>query len=279
MIHEINPHKFHVEYVNEKATAKDKVCVFTHNQLWIRKQETIDFMRCEELPRKYWEQLTYLFAVDDENYFYMEMEEELAKSLFDKEFRLVLHRQELRSLGPKYAAFIAVTAFHLDGWYSSNHFCGKCGSVVVHDTKERMLLCPSCKNRIYPRINPAVIVAVTDKNRLLLTKYRNRIYTNYALVAGFVEIGETFEDTVRREVMEEAGLLVKNIRYYGSQPWGFGDNILAGYICEVDGNTDITMDEDELSLAYFVEREEIPVTYTDSSLTNEMICAFKEGKY
>jgi NAD+ diphosphatase len=141
-----------------------------------------------------------------------------------------------------------------------------------------MLSCPACGNTVFPRINPAVIVGVTDKNRLLLTKYRGRAYKNYALVAGFTEIGESFEETVAREVFEETGLSVKNIRYYKSQPWGFADDILAGYFCEVDGNTEITMDSGELSVAEWVERDDIHVTFDDTSLTNEMICAFKDGK-
>ena len=130
---------------------------------------------------------------------------------------------------------------------------------------------------VYPRINPAVIVGVTDGDRLLLTKYRGRAYKKYALVAGFTEIGESFEQTVAREVMEETGLKVKNIRYYKSQPWGFADNILAGYFCEVDGDPTIRMDREELSVAEWFERDEIPVEPEDLSLTNEMIIHFKQG--
>ena len=130
---------------------------------------------------------------------------------------------------------------------------------------------------VYPRINPAVIVGVTDGDRLLLTKYRGRAYKKYALVAGFTEIGESFEQTVAREVMEETGLKVKNIRYYKSQPWGFADNILAGYFCEVDGDPTIRMDQEELSVAEWFQRDAIPVEPEDLSLTNEMIIHFKQG--
>ena len=89
------------------------------------------------------------------------------------------------------------------------------------DHKERMVHCECCGNMVYPKICPGIIVAVTNGDKLLLTKYapapgRN---ANYALVAGFTEIGETLEETVQREVMEEVGLKVKNIRYYKSQPW------------------------------------------------------------
>lgn len=131
---------------------------------------------------------------------------------------------------------------------------------------------------VYPRINPAVIVGVTNGDKLLLTKYNGREYKKYALVAGFNEIGESLEETVRREVMEETGLRVKNIRYYKSQPWGFTDNILAGYFCEVDGTDEIEVDMQELSVAKWVSREEIPTSLEELSLTNEMISVFRLDK-
>ena len=110
-----------------------------------------------------------------------------------------------RKAEPKAQAFAAITAFHIYGWYRDNHFCGRCGKPTIHDDRERMLKCPSCGNMIYPKICPAVIVAVTDHDRILLTKYAGRTYRNYALIAGFNEVGETLEQTVKREVMEELG--------------------------------------------------------------------------
>ena len=92
---------------------------------------------------------------------------------------------------------------------------------------------------------PAVIVGICNNDKILVTKYRTG-FAHYALVAGFTEIGETLEETVQREVLEETGLRVKNIRYYKSQPWGIVDDILAGFYCDVDGETDIHMDESEL---------------------------------
>lgn len=145
----------------------------------------------------------------------------------------------------------------------------------MKDKKERMLFCPECGCMEYPKICPAVIVGVTDGNRILMSKYAGREYKKYALLAGFAEIGETLEDTVRREVMEEVGLKVKNITYYKSQPWSFSDTLLVGFFCELDGEDKVVLDEDELSLAEWFEREEIPVEYEDCSLTNEMMMAFK----
>lgn len=140
-----------------------------------------------------------------------------------------------------------------------------------------MLYCENCGNMEFPKICPAVIIAVTDGNRLLLSKYAGRIYKKYALLAGYTEIGETIEETVRREVLEEVGLKVKNIRYYKSQPWAFSETELMGFYCDLDGEDSIRLDQEELSMAEWFEREEIPVTPLRDSLTNEMIMQFKNG--
>ena len=186
--------------------------------------------------------------------------------------------RSLRNQGNRDACFAAMTAWHLYNWYRLNRFCGGCGEKTVHDIKERMLRCPNCGNMIYPRINPAVIVAVTDGDRLLLTKYAGRAYTRYALIAGFTEIGETLEQTVAREVMEEVGLRVKNIRYYKSQPWGVDGNILMGFFCDLDGSDEIHLDESELSVAQWHHRSAIPARDDGFSLTREMIHVFEEGR-
>lgn len=278
MIQDISPHQFYIEFQNLKPQDGDKVLAFSNGQIVLREQEEIDFLSCQECPEAEKGKMVYLFSVDEMRCFYWQIPQEQLQTFLHSGFRLV-RRQEFRRLAPKHLAFAAVTACMLDGWYASNRYCGRCGRELVHDDKERMLHCPQCDNRVYPRINPAVIVAVTCGDKLLLTTYKGREYKNYALVAGFTEVGEAFEDTVRREVMEEAGLKVKNIRYYGSQPWAFADNILAGYFCEVDGGCEIRMDVEELASAEFFSRDEIPVEFTDSSLTNEMICAFKKGKF
>ena len=124
---------------------------------------------------------------------------------------------------------------------------------------------------------PAVIVGICNDDKILVTEYRTG-FAHYALVAGFTEIGETLEETVQREVLEETGLRVKNIRYYKSQPWGIVDDILAGFYCDVDGETDIHMDESELKLAEWKTREELELQPDDFSLTNEMMLMFKNGR-
>ena len=121
-----------------------------------------------------------------------------------------------------------------------------------------------------------MIVAVTNGDQILLTRYANREYKRYALIAGFTEIGETAEDTVRREVMEEAGIRVKNIRYYKSQPWGIDSNLLLGYFAQLDGSDQITIDKKELASAMWVGREELKDMDDSFSLTREMMRVFYE---
>jgi len=188
-----------------------------------------------------------------------------------------LHAMRELGLSSNTGIFAAYSAFHLDKWYRANRFSGCCGTKTEPDTVERALVCPSCGSKTYPRINPAVIVGVKNGDRILLTKYKSGFAHN-ALVAGFVEFGETLEQTVRREVMEEAGIHVKNIRYYKSQPWGIALDLLAGFYCEVDGDDTIRMDRSELKYAEWVRREDIILQPSDHSLTNEMMKRFKEGK-
>lgn len=184
-----------------------------------------------------------------------------------------------RTMEPDYMAFAGITACQLANWYASVKYCGACGTALVHDKKERMMHCPNCNAMHYPKISPAVIVGVVDREnqKLLLTKYAGREYKKYALIAGFAEIGETIEDTVRREVYEETGIRVKNVRYYKSQPWSFSDTLLFGFYCDLDGDGRIQIDEEELSVGEWLSPDEIPMEYDGISLTNEMIMRFKDG--
>ena len=189
-------------------------------------------------------------------------------------------REIRRSKSAALPSFFALyTAVHLADWYRVNRFCGVCGRETILDDKERAIRCPHCGNIVYPRINPAVIVGVVNRGRLLVTRYADRRgVDNYALVAGFTEIGETLEQTVQREVMEEVGLTVCNIRYYKSQPWGSASDLLAGFYCDLDGSDEIALDTNELRYAFWAEPNEIKLQTDDWSLTNEMMKRFKEGE-
>ncbi len=132
---------------------------------------------------------------------------------------------------------------------------------------------------IYPRICPAVIVAVRHGDKLLVSKYAGREYKNIALLAGFAEVGETIEETVHREVMEEVGIKVKNLQFYKSQPWCFTDTLLFGFFCDLDGDDTLKVDHGELATAGWIDRQDIPEDTEKASLTMEMMTLFKQGVY
>ena len=220
----------------------------------------------------------YLFSIENQGMtekYFLSNSQLLTSQLMEKyEYR---QQNVFRTMKPEDKAFAGITACQLANWYESTQFCGRCGTRLEHDKVERMMKCPKCGATHYPKISPAVIVAVTNRDKILMTKYAGRDYKKYALIAGFTEIGETIEDTVRREVMEEVWIHVKNIRYYKSQPWSFTDTVLMGFYCELDGEDVITMDAHELSVAEWMRREDIPTEFDGISLTNEMIMRFKEG--
>jgi NAD+ diphosphatase len=112
----------------------------------------------------------------------------------------------------------------------------------------------------------------------MLSTYAGREYKRYGLLAGFIEIGETAEEAVVREVMEEVGLKVKNLRYYKNQPWSFTDTLLCGFYCELDGDDTVTLDTAELKEAHWLSREEIPPRQNEASLTAEMMEMFRLGQ-
>lgn len=216
----------------------------------------------------------YIFRMQEVNYFlWMGQAGDCPEPAFHYE-----STRKLRQMISKEVCFAVMTAWHLYVWYRNNQFCGRCGTPTIHDGKERMLRCPACGNMIFPKISPAVIIAVTHGDRLLLSKYAGRSYTRYALLAGYTEIGETLEQTVQREAMEEVGLRVKNIRYYKSQPWGVDGNVLMGFFCDLDGEDTIHLDRTELAMAQWFPRDALPAQDDGISLTREMIRVFEEGR-
>lgn len=285
MIQDIAPHKLWNEYDTKRRPDFQSLCLSFNKdkQLLATEGEEIRFPTYAEVltvnPGLMDDVFIYLFKIDEIPYFLV-----LTNGIAMPEGYTYQNVRDIRRGGrkPQYQAFAAITAFQLRNWYMDNHFCGTCGSATIRGEEERVILCPYCGRHIYPRIVPAVIIGVTNGDKLLVTRYTpehiGRVMNFDALVAGFTEIGEAFEDTVKREVMEEVGLRVKNIRYYKSQPWGIVDDLLAGFYCDVDGSDEIKRDKKELSSALWLTREEIVGQPDDFSLTNEMMMHFKEGE-
>ena len=271
MIQDIYPSKLKNEYIHAEISDGDALFLFdTEGKVLLENREGKIAFLTDSYGKNC--SVIYLFSIDETKYFLA-----LDGSALEKESFSYYTIREVRDSFDGKEVFAVFTAYHLWKWYSEHIFCGKCAAKLVPDEKERALRCPACGHIIYPRINPAVIVGVIKDDSLLITKYRTG-YSRNALVAGFAEIGETLEETVAREVMEETGIRVKNIRYYKSQPWGMAQDLLVGFYCEADGDDPITMDEKELKYAQWLKREEIELQPNNLSLTNEMMRMFKENR-
>lgn len=288
MIQEIQPHKYDNTYKIEKIQDNDYVFIFDNAEVIMKRDEGNlylpkfqDVKLTEDIETS---DFTYLFKIDECRFFLFRKDDgqkDGIGKLVDKSNGLMVKENVsiFRTLQPSWIGFTGFTAKHLNAWYSSNKYCGKCGHKLEIYNKERALCCKKCNNIIYPSIAPAIIVGVKNGDKLLLTKYsRAGAYKKYALVAGFVEVGESIEDTVKREVLEEVGLKIKNIRYYGSQPWGLTGTVLMGYFADLDGDDTVTLEEDELGEATWFRYDEIPERESLISLTQTMINEFRINK-
>lgn len=285
MIQDILPFKFNNHYEKLQPDNYSYLFAIKNNKLFAKIGESdISFPKVSHVYEMEEHNIepTYLFSVDDNKFFYLCLTEndelkKLETMLEKKGYGACDISFFRRNSLPKWLRFAAVTAMGLNRWYSQNKYCGCCGGIMKHSEGERMLYCPKCNVMQYPKICPAVIVGIVYGNRILVTKYKGRESNErYALVAGFAEIGEAIEGTIRREVMEETGLHIKKLRYYKSQPWAYTDTLLFGFFCEVEGATDIVIDKNELSVAKWADREELPELDDGISLTAEMISLFKK---
>lgn len=274
MIQEIFPHKFHNEFYIKKPAADSVFFYIHHDSILLARTKELKLPTMSLLSEASSNHCDYLFSIDSTDYFLID---ETQLILAENKSLTFYPLKAIHELRPLETAFAAANAAQLYRFYRTSRFCGCCGTPTEKKSQERAKICPSCGFTIYPKLAPAIIVAVTDEDRLMLIKYANKNCTRYALVAGYTEFGETLEETVKREVMEEVGLNVKNIRYYKSQPWAYSDSLLAGFFAELDGSPQIHLDERELSTAKWVKRGDIPDYYTNITLTHEMILLFKQN--
>jgi NAD+ diphosphatase len=165
---------------------------------------------------------------------------------------------------------LAGRAVQLLDWERQNRFCGRCGEPTERATEERALVCTSCRLATYPRLSPAVITLVTRGDELLLAQGVRHPQGLHSLLAGFVEPGESLEEAVRREVLEEVGIEVGDIRYFGSQPWPFPNNIMVAFTAEYAGG-ELRLDEREIVAAQFFARDALPTLPPPPSIARWVI--------
>lgn len=161
--------------------------------------------------------------------------------------------------------FLAGKAYQILHWDRTHQYCSQCGAQTENKIDERAKFCPSCGLVNYPRISPAIIVAITRGREILLAKGCSFQGDFYSVLAGFVEPGETFEECVQREVEEEVSLKVKNIKYFSSQPWPFPDSLMVGFTAEY-ASGDIVTDKKEILDAGWFTADKLPVIPSKGSI-------------
>ena len=267
MLQEIAPHIYHNEYRAAVPKPEDPAILWHEGK--IAMQRVDDGIRLPQVGQVESSAWQYLFCVDETDYFLC-MEDAACPEGFEW-----LPSRGVDDSIPQHVSFALAVAASLARWYEGRRFCGACGRKMQHSDKERAMVCPTCGKIVYPTISPAVIVGVADGEKLLLTRYAGRPFNRYALVAGFNEIGEGIEATVKREVKEETGLDVGDLKFFASQPWCFSDSLLMGFYCRLTGENRIVLQEDELAEAKWFDRAELPENHSKLSLTGNMIEFFR----
>ena len=176
--------------------------------------------------------------------------------------------------------WIAARAVQVVDWDRTHQFCGRCGVPLKTSQTERAKECPQCGLLHFPRLAPAIIVLVERGNELLLARSRHFMPGMYSVLAGFVEPGESLEEAVVREVREEAGISVKDIKYFGSQPWPFPHSLMIGFIAAYAGGK-ISMDDSEIEDAGWFTADRLPRIPGKISIARKLIDWFidKQGSH
>ena len=157
-------------------------------------------------------------------------------------------------------AELAATARAVLGWHQTHRFCSKCGSESQPTQSGWQRTCPDCGGHHFPRTDPVVIMLITSGNKLLLGRSPGWPEGMYSLLAGFIEPGETLEAAVRREVFEESGIRVGEVRYLASQPWAFPSSLMFGCMGQAQSE-EITIDPNEIEDAIWISREELAIAF------------------
>lgn len=165
---------------------------------------------------------------------------------------------------------LAGRAYQILNWDHHHQYCGRCATSMIQKEDERAKFCPKCNLIVYPGISPAVITAIIKGNEILLAHATHFAGNMYSAIAGFVEPGETLEETVKREVYEEVGLRIKNIKYFGNQPWPFPNSLMIAFTSEYESG-EISVDGNEISQAGWYTVHNLPQIPGRISIARQLI--------
>lgn len=250
---------------NEKALyfmfSSDKLLIKEENDS-VKLLDTIDLLKNEIQSMD----LIYLGRLDSIPCFAKRL---LSEEINDESYKLIGLRQ-VYGLIEDEQFWLAARAYHLVNWSKNTQYCGSCGEKTQFREGEHSKFCQKCGLAMYPKISPAVIVAITKGDKILLAKNVNNKLGFYSVLAGFVEPGENLEECVKREIKEEAGINVKNIKYFGSQPWPFPDSLMLGFTAEYESG-ELVLDKTELSDAKWFSVKELPQVPGKLSISRSLI--------
>lgn len=274
MIHEIFPHQFNNQFNNTNNIGEEDFILHYNGNSLLLKIKSDGF----EIPRKKnvssisnITAATFLFTLNNVSCFLIWEDPKIDDCQFiykEINYFWTYKQQEILWCG--------IVGLQLKNWYSENKFCGKCGSKTKEKSDERAIVCPMCNTMVFPKISPAIIVAIVCNNKILLAHNFNFPNSWYSLIAGFAEIGESLEEAVKREVKEEVGLDVINIRYYKSQPWPLSGSMMIGFFAEAEDTQIICADNKEITEAAWYSRGHLPEHPTNISIAGEMIDKFEK---
>lgn len=165
---------------------------------------------------------------------------------------------------------LAGRALQIAQWFYDHRYCGRCGQETLQDHIDRAKVCSPCDLRFYPRISPCMIVLVTRGEEVLLAHHQRSSRVMYSTLAGFVEAGESVEECVRREVMEEVGVRVGKLDYFRSQPWPFPGQLMLGFFAEYEAG-DIRIDPTEIVDAKWFRYDQLPQTPAPASVAGQLL--------
>ncbi len=276
MLHEIHPHRLNNKYLsNKNIEEKDFVLHYKENTLLLKIcGNALEIPRKSDFPEISDRTTnTFLFTLDEVPCFLITDDLKADESRFtykDTGFFRKTRQYEI--------AWVSMVGFNLMNWYVHNKYCGKCGLETQQKPDERALICPKCNTIVFPKISPAVIAAIICNDKILLARGLHYAGNWYSLIAGYVDVGESLEDAIKREVKEEVGLEIKNIRYYKSQPWPLSGSMMVGFIAEADDNQPISIDEKEIAEAAWFTRGNLPAYSLNISIAGEMIEKFENNE-
>jgi NAD+ diphosphatase len=276
MIQDIFPHRFNNQYLaNQSIYEDDYILHYQENTLLLKTQGAeLAFPQKKDFPEiSAATEAVFLFSLNEVPCFLVWDDLKVDESQFEYKDISFFRTTTQREIG-----WVSIVGLHLRNWYNQNKFCGKCGSKTQHKNDERAMVCPSCNTVVYPKISPAIIVAIISNDKILLAHNANFAGNWYSLIAGYVDVGETLEETLVREVKEEVGLDVWNIRYYKSQPWALSGSMMIGFIAEADENQAICIDGKEITDAAWFSRGNLPGHPSTISIAGEIIEKFERGE-